>query len=193
VNKPETWSERTVAENSTRGRKIAISGKSGCGNSTVSRIVAEKLGFRLVNYTFRALADETGISFTELRRLAEQDLSWDRYLDQRQVELARTGDTVLGSRLAVWLLEDADLKIYLTAPPEVRARRIQNREGGDFDAVMRETLMRDERDRSRYLKLYGIDNDKYDFVDVIVDTSNYEPEGVADRIIHEARSRALVR
>jgi cytidylate kinase len=193
VNKPETWSERTVAENSTRGRKIAISGKSGCGNSTVSRIVAEKLGFRLVNYTFRALADETGISFTELRRLAEQDLSWDRYLDQRQVELARTGDTVLGSRLAVWLLEDADLKIYLTAPPEVRARRIQNREGGDFDAVMRETLMRDERDRSRYLKLYGIDNDKYDFVDVIVDTSNYEPEGVADRIIDEARSRALVR
>jgi cytidylate kinase len=38
------------------GIKIAISGKSGCGNSTVSRIVANRLGLRLVNYTVRALA-----------------------------------------------------------------------------------------------------------------------------------------
>ena len=89
--------------------KIAISGKSGCGNSTVSRIVADRLGLRLVNYTFRALAAERGISFDEVRRQAEEDSSLDVYLDKRQVELAREGDCVLGSRLAVWLLDDADL------------------------------------------------------------------------------------
>lgn len=192
MSKHGTWSKSAVADNASRGTKIAISGKSGCGNSTVSRLVAEKLGFRLVNYTFRALAEETGKSFAELRRLAESDLSWDRYLDQRQVELARDGNTVLGSRLAVWLLEDADLKVYLTAPAEVRARRIQTREGGDFEAVMRETLSRDEHDRNRYLKLYGIDNDDYDFVDVIVDTSDREPDRVADVIIEEAKGRRLV-
>lgn len=192
VNKRGTWSSDTVVERKRNGRKIAISGKSGCGNSTVSRLVAEKLGFRLVNYTFRALASETGRSFAELRRLAEEDWSWDRYLDQRQVELAREGDTVLGSRLAVWLLEDADLKVYLTAPPEIRAQRIQNREGGDLDAVMQETLKRDERDRNRYLRLYDIDNDDYSFVDVVVDTSNRKPDAVADQIIEEARRRDLV-
>jgi cytidylate kinase len=172
--------------------RIAISGKSGCGNSTVSRLVAEKLGFRLVNYTFRALAEEKGISFTELRDQAEDDLRWDRYLDQRQVELARDGNTVLGSRLAVWLLEDADLKVYLTAPPEVRAQRIQNREGGTYEEKYRETLARDERDRQRYLKLYGIDNDDYDFVDLILDTTDKEPEQVAEEIIAYARERALL-
>lgn len=181
-----------AVEDESRGTKIAISGKSGCGNSTVSRLVAEKLGFRLVNYTFRALAQELGKSFSELRELAEKDLSWDRYLDKRQVELARDGNTVLGSRLAVWLLEDADLKVYLTAPPEVRARRIQSREGGTFDQVMEATHSRDEHDRNRYLKLYGIDNDDYDFVDVIVDTTDRDPETVADIIIEEAKSRQLV-
>jgi cytidylate kinase len=99
---------------------------------------------------------------------------------------------VLGSRLAVWLLEDADLKVYLTAPPEVRAQRIQNREGGTYEEKYRETLARDERDRQRYLKLYGIDNDDYDFVDLILDTTDKEPEQVAEEIIAHARERALL-
>ncbi|MFP4374622.1 MAG: (d)CMP kinase [Spirochaetaceae bacterium] len=167
--------------------KIAISGKSGCGNSTVSRIVAERLGLRLVNYTFRALAAERGMSFEDVRRQAEQDSSLDVYLDKRQVELAREGDCVLGSRLAVWLLEDADLKVYLTAPLSVRASRIQRREGGSFTEVLRKTRARDERDRSRYLQLYGIDNDEFEFVDLVIDTQRIQPEEVAERIITTAR------
>lgn len=168
--------------------KIAISGKSGCGNSTVSRIVADRLGLRLVNYTFRALAAERGISFDEVRRQAEEDSSLDVYLDRRQVELAREGDCVLGSRLAVWLLDDADLKVYLTAPLSVRASRIQRREGGSFQEVLRKTRARDERDRSRYLQLYDIDNDEFDFVDLVIDTQNIQPEDVAERIFTAARS-----
>ncbi|HEY9053576.1 MAG TPA: hypothetical protein VIO60_02025, partial [Rectinemataceae bacterium] len=31
---------------------IAISGKSGCGNTTVSRLVAKRLERRFINYTF---------------------------------------------------------------------------------------------------------------------------------------------
>ena len=36
--------------------RIAISGKSGCGNTTVSTLLSEKLGIKLINYTFRTLA-----------------------------------------------------------------------------------------------------------------------------------------
>lgn len=168
--------------------KIAISGKSGCGNSTVSRIVADTLDLRLINYTFRALAAERGMSFEELRRQAETDTSLDIALDKRQVELAREGNCVLGSRLAVWLLEDADLRVYLTAPLSVRASRIQRREGGSFQEVLRNTRARDERDRSRYLQLYGIDNDDFDFVDLVVDTQDVQPVAVAERIVEAARA-----
>ena len=149
--------------------RIAISGKSGCGNSTVSALVAEQLGLVLVNYTFKSVAVELGISFAEVCRRAEKDTGYDRRVDKRQVEMAEANPCVLGSRLAVWLLKNADLRVYLEAEPVTRARRIQKREGGDLDEIFEKTVERDRRDRARYLNLYNIDIDAYNFVDLIID------------------------
>jgi cytidylate kinase len=86
------------------------------------------------------------------------------------------------------MLKDADLTVYLTASLAVRAARIQRREGGDFDAVLQKTHARDERDRQRYMNLYGIDNNEYGFVDLPIDTENLAAEQVAERIISRART-----
>jgi cytidylate kinase len=173
-----------------RDIKIAVSGKSGCGNSTSSKILADKLGFEFINYTFKNLAAEKGMRFEELQRLAQLDAYWDRYLDDRQVQKARdAGSCVLGSRLAVWMLNDADLRVYLTAPVGVRAARIKKREGGNFEDVLRKTIERDKNDRDRYLRLYGIDNDKYNFVDMVVDTENLDPHAVAELILQTVYER----
>jgi cytidylate kinase len=163
--------------------KIAISGKSGCGNTTVSGMVAEALGFRLINYTFRNLAEDKGMTFRELHSLAQHDSSWDRYLDTRQVELAQDGNCVLGSRLAIWVLKDADLRVFLTASPEVRARRILRREGGNLTKVKEETRHRDAKDRQRYLSIYGIDNDNYQFADLVINTDNILPDQITKMIL----------
>jgi cytidylate kinase len=163
---------------SNRDVKIAISGKSGCGNTTVSTLLAKKLGLHLVNYTFHTIARETGLPFEEICRQAELDPKWDYQVDETQVRLAREKGSVLGSRLAVWLLKDADLKVFLTASHEVRAARIHKREGGDTFDRSRETAARDRRDRARYRKLYEIDNNKYDFVDLIINTDHLSPEQI---------------
>jgi cytidylate kinase len=168
--------------------RIAISGKSGCGNTTVSSLVAQELGLTLINYTFRNMAQERGMEFKEFCGLAERDLSIDRMLDEKQVELASGGSCVLGSRLAIWVLKNADLKVYLKASSHVRAERIVRREGGDHGQVMADTADRDRRDRNRYLKLYGIDNDDFAFADLIIDTDRLESRAVADVIISAARS-----
>ncbi len=167
--------------------RIAISGKSGCGNTTVSRLVARRLDIALINYTFHTMADEQGITFDEMCRRAETDDRWDRYLDAEQVRRARLESCVLGSRLAIWLLEEADLKVYLTAPPEIRAARIQQREGGDLETVHAATEERDRRDRARYLRLYNIDVESYQFADLIVDTTRYTPEEIVDTIVETLR------
>ncbi|MEX2445419.1 MAG: cytidylate kinase family protein [Alkalispirochaeta sp.] len=171
--------------------RIAISGKSGCGNTTVSRLLAQRLGIRLINYTFHTMADEQGVSFDEMCRMAESDDYWDRYLDRKQVERAMEGSCVLGSRLAIWVLQAADIKVYLTAPPEVRARRIQSREGGSMEDVRAATDERDRRDRARYLRLYDIDIDTYQFADFIIDTERYLPEEIVDRIVAEITRRGI--
>ena len=169
--------------------KIAISGKSGCGNSTVSRIVAKRLGYKLVNYTFHSTAQEIGVSFDEMCEMAEQDDKWDLYVDERQVEMAREGDTVLGSRLAIWVLEDADFRVYLDARMEVRSTRIQKREGGELEQVSARTTRRDQRDHDRYLRLYGIDNNDFRFGYLLVDTEDMTPEEIADVIVESAGTR----
>jgi cytidylate kinase len=172
--------------------KIAVSGKSGCGNTTISRMVAEKLGLRFINFTFRALAEERGISLKEVLEKAAGDDFWDREVDSRQVKLAREGGgCVLGSRLAIWMLGEADLKVYLRALPATRALRIVRREGGELAEVAAFTDERDRQDRERYLRIYSIDNDAYDFADLVIDTDALDPDEIADLIIKAARDKGI--
>jgi len=171
-----------MTANARSARIVAISGKSGCGNTTVSRLLAERLGFELVNFTFRNLAAERGISLADVMALAENDFSYDRIVDARQVELARRGECVIGSRLAIWMLPDAALRVYLTASVEARARRIQGREGGESAAVLAFTRDRDAKDHERYRRIYGIDNDDYSFADLVLNTERFEPKAIVDII-----------
>ena len=168
--------------------RIAVSGKSGCGNTTVSRILSKRLGVRLINYTFHDMAGERGISFEQLCLLAEQDFQYDRHLDRRQVELAMQGSCVLASRLAIWLLKQADLKVYLYATVDARSRRIAEREKIPWEQSLKDIEARDTRDRNRYLKLYGIDIDEYDFADLVVDTEQGDQFYVVKKIIEAFES-----
>ena len=168
--------------------KIAISGKSGCGNTTISKIIAEKLGLKFINYTFRNMAEEKGLKFEELAVLAQNDDTYDVFLDNKQKELALDGNCVVGSRLAIWHIEDADLKVFLTAPVEIRAERIHWREGGSYEEVLKKTIDRDNRDSERFKRIYNIDNHNYSFADIILYTIDHSAEMVADMIIEKAKS-----
>jgi len=167
--------------------KIAISGKSGCGNTTVSRKVAEKLGLKFINYTFRSMAQEKGLDFDQLCHLAEKDNSYDVFLDNRQKELASEGNCVVGSRLAIWIIDDADIKIFLDASTEERAERIRKREGGTLEEVLTKTIARDKRDSERYKNLYSIDNSNYSHADLVIDTNQHSAEEVAQMIADRVR------
>jgi len=175
-----------------RELRVAISGRSGCGNTTVSRLLASRLGVECVNFTFRSLAAETGVPLAEIIERAKADDSFDRAVDTRQVELARRGSCVLGSRLAIWMLDEADLKVYLTASEEVRARRILEREGGDIAEIARFTAMRDAEDTGRYRRLYGIDNTDFSHADLVVDTESRLPDAIVELILGRLEERGLV-
>lgn len=171
--------------------RIAISSRSGCGNTTVTKLLAEKLGYPMINFTFRQMAEERHMDFWDFCRLAETDYDIDRELDRRQVEMAMSKpDCVLGSRLAIWMLEDADLKVYLTATAETRARRILRREGGTFEERYNQTVQRDSNDSARYMKIYGIDNTAADQVaDLVIATDYRSPEEIVSIIIDAVKAK----
>ena len=171
--------------------RIAISSKSGCGNTTVSTLLSEKLGYPMVNFTFRQMAQERGVDFWTFCRMAEDDYDIDRELDRRQVEMAmEQKDCILASRLAIWMLKEADLKVYLTATAETRAKRIYTREGGSLEERYKETVRRDENDTNRFKTIYGIDNSKpEECADLIIATDDKTPEEIVSLIIKEVEKK----
>ncbi|MGN1163325.1 MAG: (d)CMP kinase [Candidatus Ornithospirochaeta sp.] len=171
--------------------RIAISSRSGCGNTTVTTMLSERIGYPMVNFTFRQMAQERGVDFWTFCRMAEDDYDIDRELDRRQVEMAmKEENCILASRLAVWMLKDADLKVYLTATPETRAGRIFKREGGSLEERYNETVRRDENDTNRYRKIYGIDNSRpEDVADIIIATDDKTPGEIVDIIVDAMKKK----
>jgi cytidylate kinase len=70
-------------------------------------------------------------------------------LVEEQQRLMSQGDWVAEGRdIALVVAPDAEVKVYLTATPEERARRRAAELGGDVETILREQAMRDERDNT---------------------------------------------
>src|SRR3954453_21925517 len=156
---------------------VAIDGPAGAGKSTVARAVAQALGFTYLDSgsMYRAVAlqasrsgnppaDEaraldTGLMTSPDIRTPEISDAASRVatdpevraaLVERQRELMRDGDWVAEGRdIGTVVAPDAAVKVFLTADPAERARRRAAELGGDEQVVLRELVLRDERDRTR--------------------------------------------
>ena len=163
---------------------VTVSGPIGSGKTTVARAIASRFKLRHISAgeVFRALAEEQGMTLAEFSRYAEEHHEVDRLVDERQVELARQGNAVVDGRLTAWLLPEAELKIWLKAPLEVRARRVAKREGIGYEEALQETRLREESEARRYREIYGIEIGDLSPYDVVLNTALYEAEDVIEII-----------
>jgi CMP/dCMP kinase len=156
---------------------IAIDGPAGAGKSTVARAVAKKLGFTYLDSgaMYRAVAlallrdpsgtaaeraHEVEIDFedpalrapevSEAASRVAQDPDVRAALVDRQRDFLQSGDWVAEGRdIGTVVAPHAELKVFLTADPEERARRRADELGADVATVLRDQALRDEQDRSR--------------------------------------------
>ncbi|MFA6530435.1 MAG: cytidylate kinase family protein [Candidatus Micrarchaeia archaeon] len=160
---------------------IAIAGLTGSGKNTLGEVLAERTGFKLVSPTFKDLAAKEGISLMEFQKKAEKDQNIDKKFDALLKEEA-TGDCIVTTWLGAWIL-DADLRIYVSAPLEVRAERTGKRDGMKLSEAMKHVKERDEENRMRYLKVYGIDIYDISKFDLKLDSGKNRPEELADKVM----------
>ena len=158
-------------------------------------MVADRLGFELVlvGQLFRQMAVERGIDLAAFGRIAEEDETIDRELDDRTIAVARNKeDVVIEGRLTGALLKqngiDA-LSVLVDAAEEVRCGRIAKRERKPAEVVLDEMRKREQSERKRYLAYYGIDPLDRNIYDLWIDSSDSPAEDVADAIIAEAERR----
>jgi CMP/dCMP kinase len=153
---------------------VAIDGPAAAGKGTISRAVAERFGFRHLDtgLLYRAVGALGGDPVEAARALKPEDLHRPdlrtleagqaasrvaiipevrRALVDFQRRFARSeGGAVLDGRdIGTVICPDAEVKLYVTASPEVRAHRRWLEVGGDEAQVLAEVVERDARDMGR--------------------------------------------
>ena len=162
--------------------KITVSGPPGSGTTTLARSLAERLHFELISAgeMFRDLARERGLSVAEFGELAEKDVTIDALIDVRQKETAKERQNiVVEGRLSGWMVEEADLRIWLDAPIACRAKRIANRDGMDEYTARETSLLREESERTRYRTYYKIEIDDLSPYHLVMDSDLWTGEELA--------------
>jgi predicted cytidylate kinase len=173
--------------------RIAISGPPGSGKSTICKIVANRLDydFILVGQIFRQMAVERRLDLETFGRLAEEDETIDKELDERMLALAKANENiVLEGRLSGPILKGRKVPVfaaYIDATEQVRAERIALREGKEIQVVLREMRLRERSERKRYMAYYGIDPSNRSMYDLWLDSSNMSAEKIAETVIERAK------
>jgi predicted cytidylate kinase len=172
-------------------RSVVINGDLGSGKSTVSHLLAQRLGIRRISVgdLYRRIARQRGMTALELNLHAELDDKIDHYVDQLQSDVAMSGESlVVDSRLA-WLFFRDALKVHLITDPTVAARRVLGRPTDTVEsytsvAEARQRLAeRSESERVRFLERYGADKARLRNYDLVCDTTRATPEEIAARIV----------
>lgn len=160
---------------------ITLSGLPGSGTSTLAKLAAPELGLDHLDggTAFREAAAEAEMSLADFAALAEQDDSIDRALDDRLTDRARSGDVLLESRLAGWLVTRAHLsalRVWVACADEERARRVGGRDGHDLASGLEQNRAREASERQRYQAYYDIDLRDLSIYDLVLDSSELGPD-----------------
>jgi cytidylate kinase len=170
---------------------ICISGMTGSGKSTVAKKLAAKygLGYFSGGNALKTLAQEEGYNpdvtgwweTAEGLRFLQQrmgDPAFDKRIDEKLLELAEQGNVVLDSWTMPWLLKEG-FKVWLDASPQVRAKRVMNRDSISIEEAVKALTEKDEQTKQIYKNLYGFDlgNDLSPF-NLVLATDELEPDEV---------------
>jgi len=153
---------------------VAIDGPAAAGKGTISRAVAMRFGFRHLDtgLLYRAVGAMGGDPVAAARSLTPDDLTRDDLRSlaagqaaskvavipevraalvdfQRRFARAEGGAVLDGRDIGTVICPEAEVKLYITASPEVRAHRRWLEVGGDAARVMAEVNERDARDMGR--------------------------------------------
>ncbi len=169
---------------------ITLGGLHGTGKSSVADKIAREFNLRRTSagMIFRQMAKDRGMTLQEFSEFAEENEDIDRELDSTLAREAEKGKIVIDGQLAAWMAKDnADFRIMLTAPENVRVRRIAERDSVDFEFARNETLNREESERARYMEYYQVDITDLSIYDLIINTDKFALDDVIEIIFTAVR------
>jgi len=165
--------------------RMTISGLPGSGTTTVAKLLSDELSMELISAgeMFRQIAREKKLQLEHFNKLAENSADFDRLIDEKQGgEAMKRENVIVEGRLSGFFVPAADLKIWLKAPSEIRARRIAAREGITYEEALSAMKDREHSENRRYEKYYGITLDDLSIYDLVIDSSKWGERDIVTMI-----------
>ena len=165
---------------------ITIGGLAGTGTTTLAEVLSEKLDVPYISagFIFREMAAEHGMTVLEFSEFAEGNDDIDKEIDKRQAEKAKLAENlIIEGRLSAFFVENADLRICLMTPFDVRSKRIAQREEKSVEIAKEEIITREKSEALRYKEIHNIDISNMEIYDLIVNTDSFDPESISEIII----------
>ena len=173
---------------------ISITGDLASGQSTVSKMLAEDLGFFLYrNGTyFRELAIKSGMSVTEFGFYVKDHPEIDIEIERSATEYAKNNENIVIDAKLGWYAVPESFKVYLKVDINVAAKRAfydANRKDSEkFDTIEEQKADIEKRyklENERYWELYQVRKEDESNYDLVIDTTNQTAEETADIIEKE--------
>ncbi|MCD6229788.1 MAG: cytidylate kinase family protein [Candidatus Diapherotrites archaeon] len=168
---------------------VTISGNACSGKDSAAEIVSEKMNLKLLKSTMKTLAKENGFDDVlefEKKHASNSD-EWDKMLDEWQKKEASKGNCVLVSMLSGINVPEADLKVFLHAPLEERAKRVSKRDGVAIEKSVEYITNRDTVFKERIQEIYGVDFWEFSHYDLVINTQKWSAEQVSGIIVSAAK------
>jgi len=163
---------------------ITIGGLAGTGTSTAAKKLSEYTNIPYISAgdVFRQLAKEHNMTVLEFNEFAEGNDEIDIELDKRQAEIANDSENlIVEGRISAFFV-NADYRIWLMAPDNIRAERISYREDKSLDTVIEEIKERTASEKKRYQEIHNIDIDNLDIYDIVINTGTFDEQATLDII-----------
>lgn len=126
------------------------------------------------------------MTVVEFGSIAETDDHIDRDLDRLLLQELRVNkDMIVDSRLSGWLCFMNGIyaiKVFVTAPFDIRVKRVMYRENQTEAKVREDILNREGSEKKRYASYYGIDYTRKDIYDVVVDSGSKSAKEISDEL-----------
>ncbi len=186
---------------------IAVCGFAGSGKNTVGEKVADALGWKVVAPTFKDLAAEEGIPLMEFQRKAADDLSIDYKFDAALARQIGNTNCVVVTWIGPWIgkisgkkysgieipaIKSGVFKVWLDVTPEIRAKRLANRDGMTAEQALAHIKKRDMDNINRYKKAYGINISDHSDFDLVLEVSDEKPDEIAGKIMAEVKKKGML-
>ena len=173
---------------------ISIAGELASGKGAVSTILTEKLNYGIYRNGeyFRKLAKEMNMDVTSFNEYVKNHPEIDIKIEKSATEYAKEHDEfIIDARLG-WYAVPESFKVYLTVDIDEAARRAFNDEKrkstenfATLEEQKKDLIKRYTLENERYFKLYNVHKEDLKNYDLVLDTTNYSPEEIAEKIKEE--------